>query len=269
VIPVYLFYYSLWLSLFSALFLVLERIWPLRAQPALRRGFAQDLFLLFFNSEVLGMLIAQAAIPFSTRLDPLVSLRLMEGQNLWLQFVVLLLSFDFLQWSIHNLLHRVPWLWEFHKLHHTIEEMDWLGNWRFHGGEILVYRMLLYLPAALLGFDGKVLFAYGLLNTFVGHMAHANLPLRLGPLNYIINGPEMHHWHHVHGAAGPVDRNFAITLSLWDWIFGTAWLPKQQRPQRLGFAGIEQYPVRLWGRLAQPFRGIAALFQSAFGASQR
>jgi len=50
----------------------------------------------------------------------------------------------------HNLLHRVPWLWTFHKVHHSITTMDWIGNWRFHWMEIVVYKTLQWLPLAWL-----------------------------------------------------------------------------------------------------------------------
>src|SRR5712692_1982808 len=56
----------------------------------------------------------------------------------------------------------------------------------------------------------------------------------MGPLKYLVNSPEMHVWHHVHPDAGPPDRNFGITLSLWDWIFGTAYLPEGALPNGLG-----------------------------------
>ena len=49
---------------------------------------------------------------------------------------------DFIQWGIHRLLHRVPFLWGFHKVHHSIIEMDWNGSMRFHWLEIVGYRSL-------------------------------------------------------------------------------------------------------------------------------
>ena len=60
-----------------------------------------------------------------------------------MQFIAFFLLKDFLEWCIHNLLHRVPWLWEFHKLHHTIEELDWIGNFRFHWMEVVIYEVKL------------------------------------------------------------------------------------------------------------------------------
>ena len=73
------------------------------------------------------------------------SLALVSSQPLWLQFVVFFVVKDFVEWNIHRLLHLTPWLWEFHKLHHSIEELDWIGNFRFHWGEVVVYKTLSYL----------------------------------------------------------------------------------------------------------------------------
>lgn len=146
-------------------------------------------------------------------------------------------------------------LWEFHKVHHSITELDWIGDWRFHWGEIVVYRSLLYVPAALLGVRGDAMFWVGIVNTLGGHFAHANLNWRIGWLRYIVNSPELHAWHHNHPDCGPVNRNFALTLAAWDWLFGTAWLPDHD-PDRLGFAGIEQYPEQVPGQWVAPFAGL-------------
>lgn len=249
--------YAVWLFFISIAFVVAERLWPWRPkQKMLRRGVLTDLLFLVFNAEYLGILVALAAQQLMRlyNLDAVVSISLLAGWPDWLQFIVLLLLFDFLQWCVHNALHRIPFLWRFHKVHHSIEEMDWVGDWRFHWGEIVVYRSALYLPIAMLGFAPHVMFWYGILNTIVGHYAHANIRLGLGPLKYLFNTPQMHIWHHTHPDSGPVDRNFGITLSVWDWIFGTAFLPRQPaQPERLGFAGIERYPKSLIGQWIAPF----------------
>lgn len=134
---------------------------------------------------------------------------------------------------MHNLLHRVPVLWELHKVHHSSDHLDWLSNWRFHPIEIFLYQTALYVPATLLGFRPEVLFACAVGSTVLGHWAHANLRWRCGWLKYVINTPEMHVWHHVHPSAGPVNRNFGVSFSIWDWLFGTAYAPDSD-PQRLG-----------------------------------
>jgi len=59
------------------------------------------------------------------------SVHLLSALPLWTQSLLFLVIEDFFEWCVHNLLHRVPWLWEFHKLHHSILELDWIGNFRF------------------------------------------------------------------------------------------------------------------------------------------
>jgi sterol desaturase/sphingolipid hydroxylase (fatty acid hydroxylase superfamily) len=250
--------YAVWLTGLGLLFIAAERVWPRDPNQRLfRRGIWSDLAYIVINSEYLGVLLGLASI----QLIPVLGLEklqigLLAKAGFWLQFAAFFLIFDFLQWCIHNLLHRVNWLWQFHKVHHSIRELDWIGNWRIHWVEIVVYRSLLYIPAALLGFRGDVMFWAGVFNTLVGHFAHANLNWHIGPLKYVLNSPEMHAWHHNHPDCGPVNRNFALTLSVWDWLFGTAHVPKHD-PERLGFEGIERYPEQLPGQLIEPFRGLA------------
>jgi sterol desaturase/sphingolipid hydroxylase (fatty acid hydroxylase superfamily) len=258
--------YAIWLFALSVPFLLLERLWPRRRMPLLRRGFWNDVFYIVFNSHGLSYLVGYGAIHAIAALDKALDLThlkewvylgAMSGKPFWLQLVVLLIAMDFAQWCVHNLLHRVGWLWQFHKVHHSIVDLDWIGNWRIHWGEIVVYRVLLYVPAAFFGFAPVAMFWYGVVNTLIGHFAHANLRWKIGPLKYIVNSPELHVWHHTHPDSGPPNRNFALTLSVWDWLFRTWYLPGRD-PERLGFTGIESYPGSVPGQWLEPFRRRAA-----------
>lgn len=127
--------YFFWLLVVSLICWTLERIVPWRSdQKAFRDQFGQDLFWLVFNGHYAGLLLAYVAgwvlqstrqilegTPFPSR-D---SINLLSHSSPWLQFLVFLVVKDLLEWGIHNLLHRIPWLWEFHKLHHSIKELDW------------------------------------------------------------------------------------------------------------------------------------------------
>ena len=261
--PIYAQYYF-WLTAISLFCFILERIAPWRRdQGALRSGIWQDLFWLIFNGHYLGLIFAiftgKAVLLFNSFLYELglpvpESLALMSNVPLWLQFMVFLLLKDFIEWNIHRLLHNVHWLWEFHKLHHSIEELDWIGNFRFHWGEIVVYKMLSYLPLVILGIDGTVILIIGIIWTLMLGLNHANLRFDYGPLRYILNSPKMHVWHHdveVHGKSG---QNFGQVLSVWDWIFGTVYWPNnEEEPRRYGFKGMETYPRGVVGRLVYPF----------------
>ncbi len=256
--------YPFWLLVVSIAVMALERLRPWRrSQRMLRPQFGQDLLWLFFNGHMAGVLVAMAtgrvlgwAAPGFERLE---AVRMIAAQPLWLQFVVFFVLKDLMEWGVHNLLHRVPWLWEFHKVHHTIEELDWIGSFRFHWMEIVVYRGLTYAPLAILGVDGQVILAIAVVATLIGHLNHSNLDLTWGPLRYVLNSPRMHVWHH--DRQWPAERsrgvNFGISLSLWDWLFGTAWWPSveerpEQQPERLGFPGLERFPRSFVERLTSP-----------------
>jgi sterol desaturase/sphingolipid hydroxylase (fatty acid hydroxylase superfamily) len=257
--------YALWLIALSAAFVALERLWPRRPdQGLLRAGLATDAVYVVFNGHFLGVLLAALTTPVRGRFEaaathlgaaPALHLSIAAPLNAGAQFAIALVGIDLLKWGIHNLLHRVPWLWEMHKVHHSIERMDWLGSMRFHFGEAIFYDALLYVPLAMLGFRGDVLFALAVVGTAIGHFNHANLRWRIGPLRYVINSPEMHIWHHARD--GETLRNFGVNLAVWDWLFGTAWLPDHP-PARLGFDGIEAFPRDPIGQTLWPLRRWAS-----------
>jgi sterol desaturase/sphingolipid hydroxylase (fatty acid hydroxylase superfamily) len=143
---------------------------------------------------------------------------------------------------VHNILHRVPALWAFHKVHHSIETMDWMGNMRYHWVEVVVYNSLLFIPLSFLGFQPQLFFWIGLIEIVIGHFNHSNVKLNIKWLGYFLNSPRMHIWHHAADDPQAINKNFGIVLSVWDWIFRTAYFPKDRVPQRLGFEGIESYP---------------------------
>jgi sterol desaturase/sphingolipid hydroxylase (fatty acid hydroxylase superfamily) len=248
--------YWVWLAGISLAFVIAERVAPRRPeQPLWRAGIVTDLAYLVLNGHFLGWGLALLAAPIEralrSTLDSLgltIDVAAARGWPLALQIGVAFVVLDLMQWSIHRVLHRVPWLWELHKVHHSIVALDWVGSMRFHWGEVVVYKALQYVPLALLGFDGTALFVVAVVGTAIGHYNHSNVRLDLGPLKYVLNSPQMHQWHHVHPSAGPINKNFAINLSLWDWLFGTAWLPAPgapAAPARLGFEDIEHFPRAL------------------------
>jgi sterol desaturase/sphingolipid hydroxylase (fatty acid hydroxylase superfamily) len=254
--------YFFWLLVVSFSCWILERLAPWRPQQkAFRKQIGQDFFWLVFNGHYAGVLLAalanwvwQSATPwrFGPNLPNDLSGALTDSP-VWVQFLVFLVVKDILEWCIHNLLHRIPWLWEFHKLHHSIEELDWIGNMRFHWMEIVVYRGLTYFPLFLLGVDETVILWIAVFSTLIGHLNHSNLNLDWGIFRYVLNSPRLHVWHHdvvQHQKSG---QNFGIVFSLWDFLFGTAYLPARGEPARLGFERMAEFPQGLLQRLIYPF----------------
>jgi sterol desaturase/sphingolipid hydroxylase (fatty acid hydroxylase superfamily) len=252
--------YVYWLLASSAAFVLLETLFPWRkGQSVLRRGLVRDLGFLALNGHFFSLCTAAlggAAAVAATRALHSIGFRF-DGSPvaLWpfyAQFLAFLVLADFLQWCIHNLLHRLPWLWTFHKVHHSIVTMDWIGNWRFHWAEIVVYKSLQWLPLAWLNASPEAVFAVAVVTTVWGDFNHANLDVGLGRLGYLLNNPRMHLWHHDQSNEGGVAKNFGIVLSAWDFIFGTAYWPPERRPERLGYPAVEEMPMGLSGQVLWP-----------------
>ena len=253
--------YVVGLALLSALFVAAEAVRPGRPQQRqLRRGLVSDLAFLVFNGHFLGVglyfLATRAILPpvdaalRALGVYPYVYRNAAASWPWWAQALLLVIGFDFLQWAIHRLLHAVPWLWQFHKVHHSVVdgEMDWIVSFRFHWAEAVVYKTLQYLPLAFFGFGAPAVLIQALVGTAVGHLNHSNLDVGYGRWRYILNSPRMHLWHH--DADGPA-KNFGIIFSAWDWIFGTARLPARA-PERLGFPDLAELPRGFIGRSLWP-----------------
>jgi sterol desaturase/sphingolipid hydroxylase (fatty acid hydroxylase superfamily) len=226
----------------------------------------------------------------------------------WPMWAILLVGFivrDFVQWWIHRLLHRSPRLWEFHKVHHSVEEMGFAAHLRYHWMETIVYRTIEYIPLALLGIGLYDFFVIHIISLAIGHYNHSNITVSgyvtggvlglllgivvafglfdvslisdlaawpkvgvigglaigfsviFGPLmKYIFNSPEMHIWHHAREF--PKDRkygmNFGLSLSIWDWMFGTAYVPYDGRDIALGFPGVERFPEKFTDQIRYGFK---------------
>ncbi len=302
--------YFYWLIAVSLFFLLLELITPWRKdQKLFRKDFWLDTFYMFFNFFLFSLIIYNAASAVVVNLfnDIVIQLSGFDLQKsnplnhspYWLVLVVGFLVRDFVQWWIHRLLHRIEFLWEFHKVHHSVEEMGFAAHLRYHWMENVVYRSLEYLPLALMGIGLYDFFVIHIFTLAWGHYNHSNLTidrkitggliglligivlaynlletnlivnadlttqlliiisslilgaLILGPIMpRLFNSPEMHIWHHAYEI--PEERrfgvNFGLTLALWDYLFGTAYIPHEGKTVRLGFPGVEDYPKDIVSR---------------------
>lgn len=259
------FYFLILVSLFVW---GLEIIWPWRKnQKIIRKDFWLDSFYMFFNYFFFNLLI-YAALSSTTQMlfsDAMSGIGLPKnymfdfmGTSLeWLRIVVFFLLYDLIQWSVHNLLHRVPFLWRFHRVHHSVTEMGFAAHLRYHFMENIVYRLFLYtFLSYLLHFQLPNLFWLYAATTLIGHLNHANLAMPYGPLKYILNNQRLHIWHHAKALPErhPKGMNFAISLSIWDYLFGTYYMPYDGRDIELGFENVEKFPVNFIQQQREAFQ---------------
>ena len=244
----------------------LELAFPWRKnQRAFRKDFWLDAFYMFFNFFIFSLIgynaISNVGVGAFNSFIGLFGIEnkvyiQLETLPIWVRFGLLFIIADFIQWSVHVMLHRVNWMWQFHKVHHSVTEMGFAAHLRYHWMENIFYKTALYIPLTMIGFGLNDLFVLHTFNILIGHLNHSNLNITYGPLKYIFNNPAMHIWHHVRKAPAshPYGINFGITLSIWDYLFKTAHIPHSGRDIELGFDEIEKYPEGFGGQSLEPFK---------------
>ena len=255
VLTLHLENYFYGLIIISLAVFLLEIIFPWRKnQPIIRKDFWLDIFYMFFNFFLLNLIILIALSNVTEQLlNDFLSIFGLELQSIQIinlsvypKFISLLIFFiitDFVQWNTHRMLHSVPFLWQFHKTHHSVKQMGFAAHLRYNWVEPIIYKSMLYIPLALIGgFEIQDVFMVHFFTIAVGHLNHANLGWDYGYLKYIFNNPKMHIWHHTKQMPNKYGVNYALTLSVWDYIFKTNYIPNDGRDNELGFVGDENFP---------------------------
>jgi len=246
--------YFYWLIVLSLFVWALEVFFPWRKnQSVFRKDFWLDTFYMFFNFYLFKLIIfiAFSSVTEKLFLDVLggevkdFAIINMGQYALWIQLLVFFVFTDFIQWFTHVQLHKYEFLWRFHKVHHSVEEMGFAAHLRYHWMENVFYTPMKYIAVMIIGgFTPESAYLVFYLSIAIGHLNHANVKLTYGPLKYIFNNPVMHLWHHSYHL--PEDRkrgvNFGISLSIWDYIFGTSYVPEDSGTIKLGFPGMEKFP---------------------------
>jgi len=249
-------FFVLNLLLYSAVFVPLERLFALRGeQPVFRRQWIVDLTYFFVNSllvEVLTILtLKPALILFAwARADWLTAV--VGSAPILGQVLLIVLVADFTQYWVHRTFHATSFLWPFHAVHHSTEEMDWLAGSRLHLVDVILTRGLTYVPIFVLGFSNAALMVYVFLVAAQATFIHANVRWRFRPIRRFVATPAFHHWHHS-ADRDAIDKNFAVHTPIWDLLFGTYYLPDRW-PTRYGLSGERDVPGGWLKQLLYPFR---------------
>ena len=233
-------WFALNVLLLAALFVPLERLWPLRpGQSTFRRGWTTDT-LYFLTShlfvQVTTFLILAPAQAAFTALEGQPWRAAIGGLPLVVQFFAVLFTADLAEYLIHRGFHAVPALWRFHAIHHSSLDMDWLAGSRLHIVDVVVTRAIVVFPLFALGFDQRAVAAYLVFVSFHAVFIHANVRFDLSRLEPWIVTPRFHHWHHAKERAA-IDKNFAVHLPWIDRFFGTAYEPPGAWPEQYGIEG--------------------------------
>jgi sterol desaturase/sphingolipid hydroxylase (fatty acid hydroxylase superfamily) len=231
------------IATFAIIIVTFERLFPYdRRQRLFRIGFFTDFFwYTLVQSYVLGLVI-KAIILALDQTKGIFPRHLVSGWPVLLQLAFFWVTHDFYIYWFHRSQHASRWLWRVHEAHHSGKDVDWLSGSRSHALEILINQTIEYAPILLLGGHPDVALMKGVLDAAWGMYIHSNIDVRAGWLQYVLNGPQMHRWHH----ADELDRrsvNFATKIAVWDWLFRTAWLPPH-KPRSYGLWDHGPFPER-------------------------
>ena len=245
------------LIVYSAVFVPIERLFArLPEQSIFRPGWRTDLTYFCVSSLLVQVLTILTLKPAMVFFNWAVIDAVQQWIRSWpgaVQFLGLLFVADLTQYWVHRTFHAVPWLWRFHAVHHSAEQMDWLAGSRLHLVDIAMTRGLTYVPIYILGFGEGALFAYLVVVSVQATFIHANVRFEFGPLKWVVATPQFHHWHHA-AEREAIDKNFAVHLPVLDAVFGTMHLPGRW-PRAYGIAGGPPVPPGYAGQFAWPFSG--------------
>jgi len=267
---------------------LLRALFPRRI--VLSRSSFADLSYFYFNVFVFGIVLGWAVLSYDmvsgAAFDLLVAafgpvkptpLPLFVARSIIT--VMLFLAYELGYWLNHYLCHRIPLLWEFHKVHHTATVLTPLTNFRVHPVYVFIFSNILAIFIGVANGVGDYLLGqsapqYALSETniilvifvyFVVHLQHSQVWISFtGWLGHLFMSPAHHQIHHSRNPTH-FDKNLGSCLALWDWMFGTLYVPARQS-EKLEF-GVEpdrEHAHTIRGELFAPFGRAAALLKKCF-----
>jgi sterol desaturase/sphingolipid hydroxylase (fatty acid hydroxylase superfamily) len=245
---------------------VCERIWPAERRPLLARGHLQDACFVALHVIVVIPLMTLLSVGAAALIGShagWIELRAAAHWPVWVVVPLTVAAMDGANWLAHYADHRLGFLWRFHALHHSQEELSVLTSFRAHplmhttGFVLATVPVVALMPARPI--DPMLITVY----VCIGTLQHANLRWTFGPVGRVIVSPAYHRLHH----APDIQRvNLGVVLTIWDVLAGRARFPSRDAAAgRTGLDGrpvpVEQDyslaapgPLLLAGQLIEPFQ---------------
>lgn len=173
------------------------------------------------------------------------------GLGAWAMALLALAGADLVKYAIHRKSHESAWLFRFHAAHHAPDRIYALNGIRLHPVNLLWNLVPDALVPLALGLGSTEIVLVAAFRGTVAALQHANVELRLGPLDWIFSTPTLHRMHHATNMAD-ANSNYGSTLIVWDLLFGTRNPPRPSEPETLGLADGVQ-PPRLAAQLLWPW----------------
>ncbi|HTQ97011.1 MAG TPA: sterol desaturase family protein [Candidatus Acidoferrum sp.] len=241
------------LFLMALIYVPLERLWPQYPQQGTFRN-EWTLDVVYFMSthlplQILSFLVLLPATQATKYLGVPVLQQSIARLPWLLQFFLAIVVADVAEYFIHLALHKVPFLWRFHAIHHSSKALDWIAGSRSHFVDDTLVRGFILVPL-MLGFSQTIILAYLVFVTLHATWTHCNFGPNAKWLEQFLVMPRYHHWHHTSQKEG-IDKNFAIHFPWIDKLFGTYYFPEKW-PEQYGLDG-EAISPSFFGQTIDPF----------------
>jgi len=231
--------------------IVLERVYAYRRAVSQRHMIWRDLISTAVETFVASAVMAMIVLPVLHYFpDTFLGRRFLFGLSgqlgpLWVQVLIVFLLTSFFSYWVHRFEHANEFMWKLHGYHHGVTSLQISNVLVSNPFEWALRNVLGGLILSIVGFNPIATVIAGGLNIY-GDFSHCGGDLKGGWLNYVFNTPEVHRWHHaVEFPDDPKFRygcNYGVGVSFWDILFGTFYLPKDEKgavvaPARLGHPG--------------------------------
>ena len=257
---------------FAIIFIILERVVPVRKQTFWRKDFLQDIGFRSFDV-IMDILLGSFANLVKT-FTAIFVLKTVVGvafglfsnepyyyqqifpvkiENKFLMFSLIIMSQDLLYYLAHFMVHRFSLFRPFHATHHGIEKLDWLSGFRGDFIEMIIMGLLTNLTFVFIDVTAKDLVYLVFFQTLFEFYIHANVRFPNNVITRWINTTRAHWWHHVKKPEFKYGQNFGGYTLIWDRLFGTYYVGSDY-PQELGLPDQAQYPQSFIPRLIYPYR---------------
>ena len=242
---------------------ILERLFPARPIGLTHKGIVSDIFHTFdpvirpafvvFGVQALQFLLPGLSNGF---------LKIPSTWPLWSHVLIIIVVSELSFYAVHRLTHRVSFLWEFHRVHHSSTSYQSLMTSRFHPVDSLMFAAPYVFAVNALGLNLEVVFWFGVFQSFMDRYGHSNIN---GPrwTGYFITTPHFHAWHHSTDQRA-WDKNFSRDFVFLDYLLGTAFYPKNETPQEFGEPG---YPPHFHTQFFMPFIELWRRFSNKGGVA--
>jgi sterol desaturase/sphingolipid hydroxylase (fatty acid hydroxylase superfamily) len=231
---------------------------------------------LFIVEPILATIVVSlSAVPLASYINQALSRTLGPRSNPWeptwltrvMYTLILVMAIDLGYFIFHYLAHKSAILWEFHKVHHAAEVLTPVTNYRNHPVDLLVQQVFIGITVALL--NGALAYLYRrpvgiimvldtsivlLLYNLTAQFRHTHVWFSYGPIiSRVLCSPAQHQIHHSRESRH-LDTNFGRVFTLWDWMTGSLYVPKEREEFSLGLREADgpEY-LTLWGCYVSPF----------------